>query len=82
MHEVHQQVARTPFFGVRGSSFAKTEISKQASSADLLLKVRRFSALNPRMPIEGKWDAIDPPSASPLLFLRIDAGVLPTACMA
>ena len=50
--------------------------------ADLLLKVRGHSALNPRMHIEGKRDAIDPQSAPARLFLRIDPGILPTACMA
>jgi hypothetical protein len=50
--------------------------------ADLLLKIRGHSALNPRMHIEGKRDAIDPQSAPRLLFLRIDPGVLPAACKA
>ena len=48
----------------------------RASSADLRFKVRGFSPLNPRTYIEGKWDAIDPQSAPPLLLLRIDPGVL------
>ena len=45
------------------------EAGKQASSADLLSKVRGFSALNARRHIEGKRNAIDAQSAKPFVVL-------------
>ena len=51
---------------------ALEELKKQVAR----IKVRGLSALNTRMHIEGKWGAIDPRSAPPLLFLRLDPGVL------
>ena len=52
---------------------------QQASSADLRFKVRGFSALNARMHIEGKRNAIDAQSAEPFLVLRANPREFPPA---
>ena len=69
-------------FKVRGFSFGMTQ-SGLNPRAHIAVVARTcysrsavFWALNKRMHIEGKWDAIDPQSAPPLLFLPIDPGVL------
>jgi hypothetical protein len=63
---------RPSTYGRRAQTTLRFSWKRVASSADLRFKVRGFLALNPRMHIEGKWDAIDPQSVPPLLFLRID----------